>query len=255
MQYKVNQMAKLSGVSTRTLRYYDQIELLQPARVENNGYRLYGQRQLDKLQQILFYRELGVPLEEIKTILNSPGFEPEKSLEGHLLALQNKKAQIDDLIQNVKKTIKAMKEGTNMSDKDKFEGLKQNLIRENTQKYGAEVTRKYGKSIVDASNEKFAGMTEMQWEKQESLSKSIFELLAIAMVKHDPACDEAQKAADLHGQWIRMFWKDGTYSKEAHIMLAETYVSDPRFTAFYDEKLGPGAAQLLRDAVAIYAKE
>ena len=255
MQYRVNELAKLSGVSTRTLRFYDQIGLLQPGRAQNNGYRLYGPEQVDKLQQILFYRELGLALDEIKSILNSPGFDPENALEGHLLALQNKRAQIDDLIQNVKNTIKSMKEGMEMSDKEKFEGLKQNLIKENMQKYGAEVTRKYGADVVEASNKKFAGMTEAQWEKQESLSRSIFELLAAAMTKNDPACEEAQKAADLHGQWIRMFWKDGAYSKQAHLMLAETYVSDLRFTAFYDEKLGKGAAQMLRDAVAIYTKD
>ena len=255
MQYKVNELAKLSGLSTRTLRYYDQIGLLQPGRAESNAYRLYGQAEVDKLQQILFYRALGLALDEIKTILNKPGFEPEKALESHLLALQNKRAQIETLILNVRKTIKAMKEGTEMSDKEKFEGLKQTLIKENTEKYGAEVTRKFGADVVEASNKMLAGMTETQWEKQESLSKSIFDYLAIALTKNDPACKEAQKAADLHRQWLGMFWKDGAYSKHAHLLLAETYVSDPRFTAFYDEKLGTGAAQLLRDAVAIYTKE
>ena len=194
-------------------------------------------------------------LEDIKIILNNPGFEPEKALEGHLLALQNKRAQIDTLILNVSKTIKVMKEGTEMSDNEKFEGLKKKLIEENTQKYGAEVTEKFGSDLVEASNKMFAGMTKTQWEEQESLSKSIFDYLAIALTKNDPACEEAQKAADLHRQWLGMFWKDGTYSKQAHLMLAETYVSDLRFTAFYDEKLGTGAAQLLRDAVAIYTKE
>lgn len=255
MQYKVNELAKISGLSTRTLRYYDQIGLLKPKKVETNGYRLYGQPEVDKLQQILFYRELGLALDEIKAIVNYPGFETEKALEGHLLALQNKKAQLDDLIKNVKKTIKAIKEGNKMSDKEKFEGFKQKLISENTQKYGAEVISKYGKSTVEASNQKLAGMTQAQWEEQESLSKRIFELLAIALVKNDPACEQAQMAADLHRQWLCIFWKDGAYSKQTHLMLADMYVSDPRFTAFYDEKLGKGTAQLLRDAVAIYTKE
>ncbi|HSN94418.1 MAG TPA: MerR family transcriptional regulator [Anaerolineaceae bacterium] len=255
MQYKVNELSKLSGVSTRTLRYYDQIGLLEPENVGSNGYRLYGQSQVDKLQQILFYRELGLALDEIKDIVNRPGFDPETSLEGHLVALQKKREQLDMLIRNVKNTINALKEGDEMSDEDKFEGFKQNLIKENTRKYGPEITKKYGASIVEASNHKLADMTQAQWQEQESLSKSIFEFLAIAMVKNDPACYEAQKAADLHRQWLRMFWKDGAYSKQAHLLLAEMYVSDPRFTAFYDDKLGKGTAQLLRDAVAIYTKE
>ena len=255
MQYKVNELAKLSGLSKRTLRYYNQIGLLEPEKVESNGYRLYGQAQVDRLQQILFYRELGLALDEIRTILNHPGFEPLEALEGHLMALQNKRAQIDDLIQNVKRTIKTIKEGTEMSDKEKFEGFKQNLINENTEKFGAEVTKRYGKSAIEESNQKLTSMTAAEWEKQESLSKSIFDHLAKAITKNDPACEEAQEAAHLHGQWLSMFWKDGAYSKQVHLMLAETYVSDPRFTAFYDEKLGKGAALMLRDAVAFYTRE
>lgn len=254
MQYLVNELAKLSGLSTRTLRYYDQIGLLEPENVETNGYRLYGQAQVDKLQQILFYRELGLALDEIRAIVNHPGFDTEAALEAHLLALQKKREQLDTLTRNVKQTITAMKEGIEMSDKDKFEGFKQNLIKENAEKYGAELNKKYGKSTVEASNQKLAGMTQAQWEKQEALSKNIFELLVKAMAKQDPSSDEAQQAAALHAQWLRMFWKEGAYSKQAHLMLAETYVSDPRFTDFYDEKLGEGAARMLRDAIAIYTK-
>jgi len=254
MRYKVNELARLSGLSTRTLRYYDQIGLLTPEKAESNGYRLYGQAEVDKLQQILFYRELGLALDEIKTIVNNPGFNPQKSLEAHLSALKSKRERIDALIENVKNTIQAQKEGRTMLDKEKFEGFKQKLISENNQKYGADVIKKYGKSTFDASNQKLAGMTQAQWDKQESLSAQIFESLQIAMEKHDPACEEAQQAARLHGEWLRMFWKKGAYSKQAHLALAEMYVSDPRFTAFYDEKLGEGTAKMLRDAIAIYTQ-
>ncbi len=75
MKYTINKLAKLAGVSTRTLRYYDEIGLLRPARMSSNGYRVYGQKEVDRLQQILFYRELGVPLEEIKKILSSKEFD------------------------------------------------------------------------------------------------------------------------------------------------------------------------------------
>jgi len=254
MHYKVNELARLSGLSTRTLRYYDQIGLLTPEKTESNGYRIYGQAEVDKLQQILFYRELGLALDEIKTIVDNPGFNPQKSLEAHLSALKSKRERIDALIENVKNTITAQKEGRTMSDKEKFEGFKHQLISENTQKYGKEVSQKYGKDVVEASNQRLAGMTQAQWEKQESLSTQIFESLKVAMAKHDPACEEAQQAARLHAEWLRMFWKEGAYSKQAHLALAEMYISDPRFTAFYDEKLGEGTAQLLRDAIAIYTQ-
>ena len=78
MEYTVNRLAQISGVSKRTLRYYDEIGLLRPERVNQNGYRIYGQMQVDLLQQILFYRELGLPLEEIREIIKNPGFDRER---------------------------------------------------------------------------------------------------------------------------------------------------------------------------------
>lgn len=252
MEYKVNELAKLSGISTRTLRYYDEIGLLTPERVDTNGYRVYKQEHVNKLQQILFYRELGVPLDEIKQIITAPDFDRQISLEHHLSALTNRREKINLLIENVTKTIQSIKEGTIMSDHEKFEGFKQNLIKQNTGKYGDEVVEKFGKDVVDDSNKKLAGMTEKQWKTQESLSESIFILLEKAIKVGDPSCKEAQEAADLHRQWICLFWKDGMYSKQAHLALAEGYVTDSRFTAFYDDKLGSGTAKFFRDAIAVY---
>lgn len=83
MEYTVQKLAKLAGVSTRTLRYYDEIDILKPARMNSSGYRIYGQTEVDRLQQILFYRELGVSLENIKMIMNTPGFDSTKALKDH----------------------------------------------------------------------------------------------------------------------------------------------------------------------------
>ena len=254
MEYKVNELAKLSGVSSRTLRYYDQIGLLTPERLDTNGYRIYGKMQVERLQQILLYRELGISLEKMSLILNSKEYNVAKSLDQHLTSLQNKKEQIEILIKNVQKTIRSMNEGDIMTDKEKFEGFKQNLIKENYEKYGDEINQKYGKDVVEASNKKLARMTEEQWLQQQKLSEDIFKLLEKAIEIGNPACIEAQEAADLHRKWLCMFWKDGTYSKQAHLALAQGYVADSRFTAFYDEKLGKGAAIFLRDAIEIYVK-
>lgn len=90
MEYKINQLAQISGVTTRTLRYYDEMGLLSPERVSTNGYRVYRQEQVDKLQQILFYRELGVALHDIKAILTAPEFDRQKALEQHLSALKSR---------------------------------------------------------------------------------------------------------------------------------------------------------------------
>ena len=91
-EYSINKLAKLAGVSPRTLRYYDEIGLLSPRRISSNSYRVYGQKEVDLLQQILFYRELGVPLEEIKNIVWSKDYNVQVALQGHLEALRAKKS-------------------------------------------------------------------------------------------------------------------------------------------------------------------
>lgn len=251
MEYTVNKLAKLSGVSARTLRYYDEIDLLKPKRVSSNGYRIYGEDQVNMLQQILFYRELGISLDEIKEIISASSFNREKALETHLTALTEKKQQLETMIENVIKTMAAMKGETIMSDKEKFKGFKKKVIEENENKYGKEIRGKYGDEAVDGSNARVAGMTEEQWKKQEDLSKQINETLKEAMKTGDPEGELAQEVCDMHREWICMFWKEGMYSKEAHKGLGEMYVCDERFKAYYD-KIGEGAAEFLRDALNLY---
>lgn len=121
MEYTINELAKTAGVSTRTLRYYDQCGLLPPCRVSPNGYRIYGQKEVDRLQQILFYRELAMPLADIKKILETADFDRMTALENHLSALRAKRGRLDLLISNAEKTIKTMKGETVMSDKEKLD--------------------------------------------------------------------------------------------------------------------------------------
>lgn len=105
MEYTVQKLGRLAGVSTRTLRYYDEIGILKPARMSSSGYRIYGQEEVDRLQQILFYRELGVSLERIKQIMTSPSFDAAQALREHREQLLDKRKQLDTLISNVEKTI------------------------------------------------------------------------------------------------------------------------------------------------------
>lgn len=144
MEYSINKLAKLAGVSTRTLRYYDEIKLLSPERISSSGYRVYGQKEVDLLQQVLFYRELGVPLDEIKNIIWSKDYDSITALQGHLSALRAKKEHIELLISNVEKTIVASKGEIAMSDKEKFEGFKQKMLEENEKQYGKEIREKFG---------------------------------------------------------------------------------------------------------------
>lgn len=251
MEYTVKKLAALSGVSARTLRYYDEIGLLKPARVASNGYRIYGQAQVDTLQQILFYRSMQVPLEEIHRLLSDPQFDRRQALERHLEDLERKREQVEALITTVRHTIETMKGERTMTDQEKFAGLKERFLEENRQKYGAELEARYGKEKVDGFNAKVGAMTAAKWGEQERLSAEIAAQLKAAMAVGDPGCPEAQEACDLHRQWLMLFWPAGTYSKRAHRGMGELYVQDERFRAFY-EAIVPGCAAFFREAIAIY---
>lgn len=251
MEYTVQKLGQLAGISARTLRYYDEIGLLKPTRINSSGYRIYGATEVDRLQQILFYRELGVNLESIKEIMTSPAFDGTQALRDHRDKLLEKRLQLDALINNVDKSIKQTERKISMTDKEKFEGFKQKLVDDNEKKYGKEIRKKYGEDTVNASNVKIKGMTEEEYAKIQKLEEQMFMNLKAAMETGNPAGEQAQKAADLHKQWLCFYWDQ--YSKEAHEGLAEMYVSDERFTAYYD-KVQSGATEFLRDAIVIYTK-
>jgi len=251
MEYTIQKLGILAGISTRTLRYYDEIDLLTPARISSSGYRIYGQSEIDRLQQILFYRELGVGLEEIKKLLASPDFHAEQALMDHREKLIARRAQLDLLIANVDLTLAQRKGKITMTDEQKFEGFKQQMIRDNEQQYGAEIRAKYGDEAIDRANKSVQGLTKDQLDEVQQLADSIHSTLAQAFATGDPAGELAQHAADLHRKWLSYYW--GSYSKEAHAGLSQMYVEDERFTAYYD-KDQPGIAAFLRDAILIYTK-
>ncbi len=248
MEYTVQKLAKLAGVSARTLRYYDEIGILKPARINSSGYRIYGPSEVDRLQQILFFRELGVSLESVKIMVTAPTFDGLKALQEHHEKLLEKREQLDALIANVEKTIANAERGIAMTDKEKFEGFKQKMIDDNEKKYGQEIRAKYGDEQVDRSNQKIKGMTKEQYDEVEKLSADVMTALKEAFATGNPAGELAQKAADLHRQWLS-FYCEG-YTKEGHANVAQMYVDDERFTAYYDKEQ-PGTAEFLRDAIFI----
>ena len=138
-----------------------------------------------------------------------------------------------------------------MTDKEKFEGFKQSLIEKNEQQYGSEIREKYGNKAIEESNAALKGLTKEQYEKSEQLRLTLEETLKAAFNIGDPAGELAQKACDLHRQWLCVFYPN--YSKEYHIGLGEMYVADERFRANYD-KLAPGCTEFLRDSINIYCK-
>jgi len=252
VEYTVQKLGRIAGISTRTLRYYDEIDILNPARINSSGYRIYGEAEVNRLQQILFYRELGMNLEGIKDIVTKSSFNKVEALNEHRIKLVCKRERLDLLILNIDKTIALTEGRINMTDKEKFDGFKQKLVADNEKKCGAEIRGKYGDEVVEKSNNKVKGMSKSQVEEATRLSTEIIDTLAETFKTGDPAGELAQIAADLHRQWLCLYWDK--YTKEAHVELAQMYVDDERFTAYYDEKQ-PGTAKFLRDAIVVYTRD
>ncbi len=251
MTYTVQQLAKLSGVTVRALHHYDAIGLLRPGGRTDAGYRLYGPAELERLQQILFLRELDFPLEEISALLDSPDFNREQALMQQRDLLNQRIQRLQRLLGTLERTLQDMKGEIDMSDKEKFEGFKQEMIDKNEKQFGAEARAKYGDDTVNKSNAKFMGMSREQYARMEALTQELNDTLKAAFAQGDPASDLAQRACELHKQWLSFFWE--SYSREAHLGITQMYVDDPRFTEYYD-KIAPGCAEFLRDAVKIYCK-
>ena len=249
MEYTVNKLSKMSGISARTLRFYDEIGLLKPAGLADSGYRLYGQAQVDLLQQILFYRELGFALEEIKNIMYAADFDKKQSFRRHLAELTKKRERMDTLIGNVKKSMAAMEGEIIMKDNEKFEGFVAALVDEIEEKYGAEVREKYGDAIIDAANARVKGLNKELYDESERLRLAYEGKLKEAFEAGDPTSELAQEASDLHRKWLCVFYP--AYDKEYHAGLGEMYLADERFKAYY-EKLGAGITEFFRDAINAY---
>ncbi len=246
MDYTINNLSKLAGVSTRTLRYYDEIGLLKPKRLSSSGYRIYGENEIDLLQQILFYKELDLPIEKIKSIVNSKSFDCVEALNEHKKNLLEKQKQLEKLLKNVDQTLLSLKGGGEMSDIEKFEGFKKDIIQKNEEKYGREIRDKYGDEKVNESNKKFTSLSKEQYNASERIRIEVNEKLIEAMKTNDPSSELAMQVVRLHKEWLGFF---GAYSPQAHLGIGQMYVDDPRFTMYYDENAKQGAAEFLNKAI------
>ena len=252
MEYSVQELAKLSGVTPRTLRWYDRIGLLKPARTAESGYRYYGPDEVDRLQEILFCRELGMELKKIGAYLDRPDYDRTEALRSHLSALRQKKARLEAVIRCVEETIEAKEKGKTMKDKQKFEAFKRQLVEENENRYGREARQKYGDKAVDEANAAVMGRTPEEQREWTELDREILRRLANAVgAGVSPEGEEGRAIAALHRRWLTVSM--GSYDAARHRGIAEFYVQDERFTAYYD-KAAPGCARFLRDAVQAHVK-
>lgn len=255
MEYTVAQLARLAGVSVRTLRWYDHIGLLRPARVTPAGYRMYGPAEVDALQDILFYRALDVPLKTIAALTAGAPADRLALLRRHRAALEKRRAQLDGLLETLDKTIRTQEGKATMTDNEKFAHLRDEALARGEALYGTEARTAYGDEAVAAQTERLRGLTPEQCGAMQALGQEICAALGEAVrAGADPAGPEGQRIARLHRRWLEYAWP--RYTPQAHRGVAELYVQDARFTAYYDEAGGvPGCAAFLRGAVAAFTAD
>lgn len=242
MAYTVKAVADIAGVSVRTLHHYDEIGLLKPAAHTAARYRLYADRDLERLQQVLFFKELGFDLKEIKRILSDPHFDRSRALVEHRKLLTERQERIRRLIRSVDRTLKAMQKGNQMNAQ-MFDGF-------DAAQYEEEARQRWAKSPqFEESVRRTKAYTKADWAEIQREAREVVNGLA-ALTDRDPADPAVQQWISRHHRQIN----DRFYpcSAEVYRGLADMYVADPRFAANY-EKVKPGLTQFMRDAMHLYA--
>ncbi len=240
----IKEVTIATGVSSRTLRYYEEIGLLHPTRNPENDYREYQQKDLDTLHQILVYRSLNFPLSQIKQLLHQPSSE---IFENQLTLLKKEAKKLQETITQLEKIV----QGEKLSMKEQFKGL-EDFITKNEKTYGKEIREKYGDEEIDASNDHLRKQGEEGLEKGEDLRLQINALLK-ELVNNSVAIDskEAQELFNLHRAWLKIFYPK--YSTPYHLGLASLYEADERFAKNYDDVV-PGGMKYLVAVIRQFAQ-
>jgi MerR family transcriptional regulator, thiopeptide resistance regulator len=243
--FTVKQLSDLAGVTPRTLHHYDQIGLLKPSRVGENGYRYYGDESILHLQQILFYRELGLPLEDIKNIMGRRDFDVLAALENHKAELSKRMARLEQLSATVDNTISYLKGQREMSKKQLFAGFSE----AEQEKLAAEAEKMYDPETVRASNKKWKGYSAEQKQRIFDEGNQVYTDMIAAMPK-GAASAEVQAIVERWRKHMDYFW---TPNLEQLLGLADGYVDDPRFRANFNA-MHPQLAEFMREAVRVYVE-
>jgi len=243
--FTVKQLSKLAGITPRTLHHYDEIGLLKPSRVGDNGYRYYGEESVLQLQQILFYRELDMPLEDIRKIMGHRDFDVLGALQSHKDALNKQVERLNRLLHTVDNTIDHLKGNHIMSEKALFEGFNE----EDQEKYALEAEQMYDAETVRTSNKKWKAYSAAKKEAIMAEGKAIYVDMIAAMPK-SAGSREVQAIVERWRKHMDNFW---TPNLDQLLSLANGYNDDPRFKANFD-KMHPQLAQFMREAVKVYVE-
>lgn len=243
--HDIGKVARMSGVTSRTLRHYDDIGLLTPAWTGADGRRRYGQPELLRLQHILVLRELGTSLDRIARIVNTD--DPATAialLRDHLAGLAAERERYARLAATVARTIDSLEKGKPMTASHVFDGFAH-------ERYEPEARNRWGGATVDRSNANWERLGDEGKNRHVRIDREIVEALGAAIrVGFAADSDEVREIVARHHAWLSEIW---TPDANAYRSLTQMYVDDERFRAHYDE-VAPGAAGLLRDAAALYAE-
>ncbi|MFB6502812.1 MULTISPECIES: MerR family transcriptional regulator [unclassified Streptomyces] len=249
MDYSVGQVAEFAGVTVRTLHHYDGIGLLSPGGRSHAGHRRYDDGDLDRLQRILFYRELGFPLDRIAVLLDDPEADPQEHLHRQHRMLTDRIAELRKMADAVEKAMEARKMGINLTPEEKFEVFGD----KDPEMHAEEAGRRWGGTDAYAeSQRRAASYTKDDWKRMQAEAAEWGAAYGALMEAGEPATGErAMDLAEEHRRRIiGRFYECGP---EMHRGLGEMYVSDPRFRAYY-EAIRPGMAEHLRDAIEANAE-
>ena len=244
MSHTVGAVARMAGVTVRTLHHYDEIGLLTPSGRSGAGYRRYGAADLERLQQILFYRELGFGLDQIRNVMTDGAADATAHLRRQHALLVDRIGRLQRMAAGVEKAMEAHTLGISLTPEERFEVFGDF----NPDDHAAEVEERWGDTDPYRESKRRASRyTKSDWERIKAEGQAAIERVVHAMQAGLPAgSPEAMEGAEAHRRQI----DDAFYpcSYEMHVGLAEMYLADPRFTATY-EKIAPGLAQYLHDAI------
>ncbi|RDY72540.1 MerR family transcriptional regulator [Halobacillus trueperi] len=250
--YKVKEMAEMTGVSVRTLHHYDHIDLLSPSYVSEKGYRLYSEKELARLQQILFFKEMDFSLKKIKDILDDPDFDEGDALQRHREILREKKKRLERLIRSVDQTLQTLEGEERMKNEDRFRPFDKSEIEAHQKKYEKEVEERWGNTDAYKQSKQITSQyTKEDWEKIQREGDKIDRAL-VKLMDRDPSDPDVQQLIDKKRQHITGHF----YECNLQIFrgLADMYVNDPRFTKNID-KWKEGYAEFLKRAMHTYCDQ
>ena len=245
--YTIGRLARMAGVSVRTLHHYDHTGLLKPSARTEAGYRLYGEPELLRLQQILFFRELDMPLDAVRQVLDDPTFDEVTALQQHREQLQRRVTRLARLMNTIDRTINRIAEDDmTLTDEELYEGF----TNEQIERYKREVREMYDPALVAESERRLKKMSRAEWKSVQAEGQAVTTAIA-ALIDREPADPAVQALVAQHHAWIEHFYP---CSAEVYRGLSRGYVEHAEFRAFY-EKVRPGLAEFLSAAMKVYADE